>query len=587
MRLHPQTFSDAPGAKVRPGLLPFPRPLIFLTAFCALAGFIGAGWWAVHVGKGVGWDQMNYHHYNVWSWLHGRMDAHLAPAGMHSWINPLLYLPSYFMVDYLPPRLTGFAFGAIAGLNFGLLFLLGCLTLRREVINSAPWLVAAISLAAAIAGLSDPFFHSNLGTSDADVFLSLTVIGSLCLVCWSSSLACEDYDQFSTRRDWAFAAAAALLGAAAGLKLTYFVYAVAMTITLLALARPLRMTPRRFTRFAAGGAAGYALTGGWWNLLMNERYSNPFMPYWNDIFHSAWLVDSTFRDTRFPTGSLGAMLGFPLSWLQGEHPTSEGPFRIAIFAVLEILIPIVALLALARLVRRLRQNAENKKAKQADAPADHLLTAPTALLLLLVFGVLSYALWAWMFAIQRYLETTALLAGWMLWAACDYLIPWRAAKLAVFGGLCLFSVMWMKGENQGWRVPYGESWFGVRVPAELQREDTMLIAVGGGPMAYLTPYLPASNITVRLNELTIPMDGTATILVRRAALMIARHRGPIRSLTSMPLDDNARYYLARYGLSLVEAECIQFSSDVTQFTSCPIARMVAAPDFPNNSPLPR
>ena len=162
------------------------------------------------------------------------------------------------------------------------------------------------------------------------------------------SLSNEDDNPYATHRDWAFAAAAALLGAAAGLKLTYFVFAISMTAALLALWQPLMMTLRRFLRFAGGGLAGYALTGGYWNLLMKEMYGNPFMPYWNDIFHSRWMVESNFRDTRFPTGSLSGLLSFPFAWLRGEHPTSEGPFRIAIFAVIEVLLPLAAILEIGR-----------------------------------------------------------------------------------------------------------------------------------------------------------------------------------------------------------------------------------------------
>lgn len=585
MRIDSKLFSDAPGAKLRPGLLPFPRLLIHATILCTLAGLLGAGWWAAQVGKGVGWDQMNYHHYNVYAWLHGVMDHHLAPAGMHSWINPLLYLPAYMMVNHLPPWLTGFLFGALAGLNLGLLFALGCLALRREIVTQSPLFVAIIGVTSGVVGLSDPFFHSNLGSSDADVFLSLNVIGSVCLILWATNVACEDDNPYFNGRDWAFAAAAALLGAAAGLKLTYFVYATAMTGTLLVLWRPLGITVRRFLRFAGGGAGGYALTAGYWNLRMHELYGNPFMPYWNDIFHSRWIVESSFRDTRFPTGSLSGMLGFPFAWLRGEHPTSEGPFRIAVYAVLEVLIPVVALIALLKLLRTLRKD---RKDKPGATPPTALITAPAAILFLLVFGALSYFLWAWMFAIQRYLEPIALLAGWMLWMVCDYLIPSRQLKLAVFALLALGCVLWMRGEDQGWRAAYGESWFGVKqLPAPLQEDGLMVIAIGGGPMSYLTPYLPASHTTVRLNELTIPLDGRATVLARRASLIIARHAGPIRSLSSMPLDDHARYYLARYGLALVEEECVNFFTDVTQFTSCALERRFAAPAFSNPSPLPR
>ena len=36
--------------------------------------------WAMDAGKGVTWDEKNYHYYNVYAWLSNRMDYHLAPA---------------------------------------------------------------------------------------------------------------------------------------------------------------------------------------------------------------------------------------------------------------------------------------------------------------------------------------------------------------------------------------------------------------------------------------------------------------------------------------------------------------------------
>lgn len=557
---------------------------------CAIAGCAGAAWWAVHVGKGVGWDQMNYHHYNVYAWLSGRMDADLAPAGMHTWINPLLYVPSYWMVNYLPPKITGAIFGGVAGLNLALLYALACLSLR----NVSPLIAATIALTSAIAGLSDPFFHSNLGSSDADVFLSLHVIGSLCLICWAASDELfgqwpEHWDKYrrESRRRWLYAAAAALLGAAAGLKLTYFVYAIGMTVAVLVLWRGLRMNRRRFACFAAGGIGGYALTGGYWNWLMWSRYRNPFMPYFNDIFHSPWMMDFSFRDTRFPTQSFSAMLRFPFQWFAGEHPTSEGPFRIAIFAILFVIIPLVVVVAVmvtanAVLVRFLSNWRHGDATINAHAGArKNQMTSPTLMWLVVIFWIVSYALWAWMFAIQRYLEPLALLAGWMLWLLCDYLLTNRRMKWAVFSCLVAFSVLWMRGEDQGWRVPYGESWFGVKLPAAMQREHTLFVAIGGGPMSYLTAYLPASTTTVRFNDLTIPPNGPETDLTRRAARMIANHTGPLRSLSSippgMPLSDQDRAYLERFGLAQVETACTQFATDVTQFTTCPLLRRNPAP----------
>ena len=74
-------------------------------------------------GQDANWDLRNYHFYNAWAFLHGRLGWDLAPAQMQTFLNPLLDLPFYWMVaaDW-HPRLIAFVLAVPAGVGAFFLF---------------------------------------------------------------------------------------------------------------------------------------------------------------------------------------------------------------------------------------------------------------------------------------------------------------------------------------------------------------------------------------------------------------------------------------------------------------------------------
>src|ERR1700675_206739 len=66
----------------------------------------------------VNWDLRNYHFYNAWAFVYGRLGWDLAPAQLQTLHNPLLALPFYWMVaaDW-PPQLISFVMAAPAGVG--------------------------------------------------------------------------------------------------------------------------------------------------------------------------------------------------------------------------------------------------------------------------------------------------------------------------------------------------------------------------------------------------------------------------------------------------------------------------------------
>ena len=64
------------------------------------------------------WDLRNYHLYNAFAWLDGRVSRDLFAAGYQSYFNPLLDLPYYVLsVQLLPgfPRLVAVLSGIPSG----------------------------------------------------------------------------------------------------------------------------------------------------------------------------------------------------------------------------------------------------------------------------------------------------------------------------------------------------------------------------------------------------------------------------------------------------------------------------------------
>ncbi|MBI3934315.1 MAG: hypothetical protein HY316_06455 [Acidobacteria bacterium] len=514
--------------------------------------------WAIRVGEGISWDQQNYQHYGAYALLSGRLDYDLAPASFQTWLNPLLYVPNYWLVNHLPPVAAGGVMAAVQGLNFVLLY-----ALARMIFNSTTrWLSIAIALLSGVVGMSDPFLFSQLGTTDSDYLVSLPVLSAVCCICWAVGS-----DPPEKRKCLAVGTAGVLLGIAAGLKWTCFVYVVGMTVAILALWRSLQMDLRRFVFYGAGGVAGFLATGGFWSWHLWEQYRNPIFPYWNNWFNSPWNVPSDFRDERFLPQSFNAAVSYPFQWLLGQHPTSESPFRDARFAILTVLVAVAAAVAIARWVERTGGFSEQIRGSETDA-------SRTQLALLLLFSVVSYLVWLRLFAIQRYLSPLTLLSGMLILVVLEYLLRSRNASLAAFVLLASFCLYWMRTEPKYWRRPYGPDWFGIKLAPEAQLPDTLFVMLGGGPMGYVVPFLPATARTVRLINSTIPRDAD-TELVRRAGEIISQHRGPIRSLAVEPLGEDDFAYLRRFRLTLDQSECKKFESIMDQFTTCPITRQNA------------
>ena len=59
-----------------------------------------AGFCSIYLGMERQWDTLNYHIYNPYAFLTGRMNIDIMPAGIQSYFNPLLDIPYYLLIKY-------------------------------------------------------------------------------------------------------------------------------------------------------------------------------------------------------------------------------------------------------------------------------------------------------------------------------------------------------------------------------------------------------------------------------------------------------------------------------------------------------
>lgn len=434
-------------------------PAIMIGAMLAGAVYAGA------MGDDANWDWRNYHSYNVWATINGRYDIDAIPPGFQTYFNPLIYYPVYGLRHFLSPLPASLIMGALHGLNLVLIYRLTRVLLGNAANGAC--LAAAVLLAA-----FGPMTLSEVGTSFADILLSLPVIASLILVFASD-----------TPRFRSYFLAGALAGATVGLKLTNVVFAIGLFMAVLASARPVIAT----YCLVAGGAVGGLITGGWWSLFLWHEFGNPIFPLFNGFFPSPELSDINILDRQFiPHGFLDG-LAYPFYWLIGDHRSSEYPFRDARFAT-------VLVLGAVAVGTRIVHGAKLFRRRDIQ---------------FLLFCAVSYATWLFLFSIQRYAVLLELLCGPLVVLLLVRILTrnttpaatLRTWHLAIILTIATAAAGWTQPgdwSRRAWSNPYRPQW-----SARLQQPAVYILL--DKPLAYLAPLLPPRSRFYQLADIALPV----------------------------------------------------------------------------------
>jgi hypothetical protein len=418
------------------------------------------------LGADRNFDLLNYHLYNAYAFLDGRVGRDLAPAGFQSYFNPFLDVP-YYLLTLHWPRLTGFLMGLLHGLNF--LLLLGIA--RRALPGLPPGDRFRVPLLLALAGCLTGNFLSELGNSMGDDSTALFVLGAVYVLLASWPRLVD-----ASWRALAIALVAGIIaGVGAGLKLTNSIYVMALCAAFLVL--PLRWPSRIGLAFlfGCGVLAGLALTGGYWLVHMWQLYGDPLYPQFSSLFPTPLARSTNIAVSAWiPKG--------PLEFLIWPFIIAWDPHRAGQIELYQFIWPLLYVLFGWWAVTRLRGKQRNPDAQPMDGRTLYLLTVVAV----------GFWLWAAIFGVYRYLVPVEMLAPLAVFVLCTRLLPYAQGRR---------SSAWMLGAATALVLLDGCSWgheawddesFSAELPSIESPADTSILLVGQPPYGWLTPWFPAA-----------------------------------------------------------------------------------------------
>lgn len=432
-----------------------------------VAAALLGGLLALLLGQDANWDLRNYHLYNGYAALHGRLGVDLAPSQLQSYFNPLLDVLHYALMTGLPAPLAGFAMGALHALAFLLLagIVWEVLDPRLDRARLAPWL--------ALAGMCSAAFLSEFAGTMADNTSALPVLGAL-LAALHAQRRQRAAGQGVAIAWWALAGA--LLGLAVACKLTNALYALALGVAALVAGGRAQQRVGGAAVLTAATVLGFAILAGPWLLGVWKTFGNPLFPQFNSHFLAPLAQPVALSDTRWlPKGWL--------QWLSWPLHFSFAPNRVSEVALRQIVWPLLYLLGLAALLlAALRRPCRPAAASDVAAPAWRAL---------LVFFVVAYLAWQSVFSIQRYLVVPELLAPLVLWVGLRRLLPGRIAAPAARWTLIACALVALAGCGDWGHERWARTAFRVQAPALPQPARSLVLLVGDAPQSWRIPFLPA------------------------------------------------------------------------------------------------
>ena len=532
-------------------------PKITLFVFWALVFSAIAMW----LGTDTDWDLRNYHLYVPLSILTGRDHTDLFPAQRQSFI----VLPQDFIAYFVRSGLNDYPRMLSIVLSLPSAFaalLTTCLALR---LVPATWrhrrliavLVAGFGATGA-AGLS------TTASAMGDALAPSGIMAAILLVL--PALTLDDRPQGPDYRR--LAGAGLLLGAAGGMKLTNAPYAVAFLAAFaLSFSAPYRIRALATAWLGVMAGLGAVIVAGPWWLKYWWWFGNPLFPEFNNVFHSSYYEFTAFLDNKFKAPTLLQEIFFPFFWgFTERNHVAEVGFRDPRFALAYL--SVVVFCAQAAFGRFFRAHAASGRLEQQQHD-------PAARFLMLFF-VVSYAMWQKLFSIFRYLAPIELLCGIIVFIAVRNLLRAPGPSRLAAGAMVLLIAASLP---LTWYPDWGRAGFDTPAVAVHMPDlppTSLVILLDGSPMSYFAAFVPQSVRFVGANS-NMVYPGQHNLLQQQVETAIRTHSGPLWGMQHVPGGDE--YYpgadatLRYYGLSRALG-CARIKSNLDHDLTllCPLVR---------------
>ncbi len=437
------------------------------------------------LGQSTSWDLRNYHWYNPYALLTGRMGFDAAVAHHATYYNPLIDLPLWAVAHISPGWVAGAFLGLVQGLNFSFLYLIA-----RDAL--APEIVMRRALAALIAalGVAGGYAVILTGTTYYDNVVSIPVLAALWLIV-KHRLTLAAGEAKAARR--VVALAGLLTGIAVGLKLPTAPFGLAI---LAAVAAAPALNARRIALIFQCGLAAFAglmLASGWWFFVLWRETGNPLFPYFNDLIGSTLILDASYRDTRFLPGSLLEAATLPFRFADDWRVSSDWAVNDWRIAFAYIAVPAALLLS----------------AMGLKSPAPVVLRG--AARIVFAFAIAAYLSWIAVFAIYRYIAPLEMLGPLLIVAAIGSVaIPGPARRALTLGALA--AVVALTTLYKGNRADFAERMVVVDAPQIARPEATMALMTGVEPMGFVIPEFPPAIPFLRVDGFLVGPDKDTAFL---------------------------------------------------------------------------
>lgn len=491
---------------------------------------------AVALGKDAGWDLRNYHWYNPFALLEGRLGFDVAPGHHATYYNPIADIPFYLLARHAPAWMAGAYLGMLFGVVAALIGAIAYYVIPLRQRSGRLMLAALLALACALGGGALP----AIGNTSNDVPTAIGFLSALLLLVRNPPWQRSDFDRSAART---LLAAGVLAGASVGLKLTNLIYAFGLCVATLATMPNWRCRLTAVTWLGSGLAVGFALFGGYWMLRMWQYGQNPIFPYFNQFFQSPLLIAGSYRDPTFlPKDALTAWL-FPFLFTADSHYAAEWDFRDARIAALYVLLPLTALIMWRQLHR-------------------HGPIVTRTAVFLFVFAGATYLVWLRLFSIYRYLVPLEMLAPLLIVVAfmCWPLSLKKRLVAAASVLLVLQTLVHVDLE----RLPWKGSYVDVDPPRLTDPEHSMVLMTGYAPMAYVIPSFPRQVPFLRIDGWLVPGDEPRGALAREMRARIEAHVGALYLLYADDEGDRVPMTLRRFGLTADRRQCAQVWSNIAE-----------------------
>lgn len=404
------------------------------------------------LGPDSNYDLFNYHFYNGWALVHGRLLVDVAPAGIQTYLNPLFDVPTAVSIGMSSSTHLFSVWSAVV--QWWCWITVWCLAgeLGHKRLRFSGQLFATVLAVSGSAGVSVAF------TSFNDWLMASFVCQGLRLTLKARRLSIEGEEA-----TWPAVMGGAWFAVALAVKLTAVPFVLAAMVAIVAVL-PLHL----ICRWLVGAVASFAATSGPWMVYLFVRFDNPLFPFFNQVFGSSAAGSGNFDDGRFGARTLRDVVGFPVELARGSVRYGEYPFRDW---------RLVAALILGSL-------CVLSNVKSGSTVAERGIRKLPVEALLAGFALLSIVLWIMEFGIYRYFLPGEIVISILVVLLLDLLIPGGRAALLIPIPLVLLSA-YQESPNWGRNV----SLVAAAMPS--LRSPPWIVLADGGPSSFLSRSFPA------------------------------------------------------------------------------------------------